>query len=86
MDKYWLSNTGDNDEFNKHGTCVSTINPTCIQSYSAEVEVFAFINATINLFNTLDSFKALKDENIIPNSQLQYKLSSVHEALRKLPA
>ncbi|OLL26970.1 Ribonuclease T2 [Neolecta irregularis DAH-3] len=89
MDKYWLSNTGDNDgfwthEFNKHGTCVSTIDPSCIQSYSAGAEVFAFVNATINLFNTLDSFKALKDENIIPNSQLQYNLSSVNEALKKV--
>jgi ribonuclease T2 len=44
MQKYWKDNTGHDEtfwehEFNKHGTCISTLEPQCIKNYHDRSDV-----------------------------------------------
>lgn len=63
MEKYWTDNTGDNEslwkhEFDKHGTCMSTLETGCYgKRYVEAVEEIDFYEATIEQFKKLDSYK-----------------------------
>lgn len=61
MNTYWKSNNGDDEgfwehEWNKHGTCISTMEPECYTSYTPQEEVVAYLEKTVDLFKTLDSY------------------------------
>ena len=55
-------------EWNKHGTCYSTLNPTCYTDYQPQDEVIDFFNQTITLFQTLPTYEVcmLPFEMFIP--------------------
>jgi hypothetical protein len=56
MEKYWLPNAGTLEHFwehewNKHGTCVNTLAPSCYgDDYEAGDEVVDFFGRTVELF------------------------------------
>lgn len=61
MNTYWKDMNGDDESFwehewNKHGTCISTLRPSCYTGYSPQEEVVDYFQKTIDLFKTLDSF------------------------------
>jgi ribonuclease T2 len=61
MNTYWVDINGDNESFwehewAKHGTCISTLKPSCYTSYTAKQEVPDFFQKTVDLFKTLDSY------------------------------
>jgi hypothetical protein len=62
MDEYWVDMNGDNEDFwshewNKHGTCINTIEPSCYSDYKAQEEVGDYFQKTVELFKTLDTYK-----------------------------
>lgn len=62
MDKYWISDSGSNEEFwehewGKHGTCINTIKPSCYTSYDPQEEVGDFFQKVVDLFKGLDTYK-----------------------------
>ena len=88
MNKYWLNQDGSNEEFwshewDKHGTCVNTIDPTCYGSnYEPQQEVGDFFQKTVDLFKSLNTYQALSDAGITPGGS--YDLSDIEDALAKI--
>ncbi|KAI1395108.1 ribonuclease M [Hypoxylon fuscum] len=88
METYWLPNDSTGEEFwehewGKHGTCVSTLAPSCFTNYQATEEVPYYFNTTISLFKSLPTYKWLSDAGITPSSSTTYKLSDIQAALSK---
>lgn len=62
MDTYWKDLNGDDDDFwahewNKHGTCINTIEPSCYSDYTPQEEVGEFFEKVVDLFKGLDTYK-----------------------------
>ncbi|KAI9237517.1 MAG: ribonuclease T2-like protein [Podila humilis] len=74
MKKYWPSfkptpQRPDNNyfwsyEWNKHGTCVSTLEPGC--GYQGDQDLYAYFNKTLALRKQYNIYKALKKAGITP--------------------
>ena len=61
MGTYWKDYQGNDESFwehewNKHGTCISTLETKCYTGYTPQEEVLDYFNTTVNLFKTLDSY------------------------------
>ncbi|KAE8392297.1 ribonuclease T2-like [Aspergillus alliaceus] len=89
MQKYWPSYEGDDEEFwehewNKHGTCINTIEPSCYKDYSPQKEVGDYLEKAVELFKGLDSYKALAIAGITPDSSKTYKRSEIESALAEV--
>lgn len=89
MDKYWVDIDGDNESFwehewSKHGTCINTIEPSCYTDYKPQEEVGDFFQKVVDLFKTLDSYKALSAAGITPDDSKTYDLSDIEDALAKI--
>lgn len=61
MNSYWLSDSESPEEFwehewSKHGTCISTIEPSCYSDYQTGEEAVAFFQVVVNLFKSLDTY------------------------------
>lgn len=87
MNSYWLPDRGSSESFwehewNKHGTCINTLNPNCYgDNYTAGIEVVDFFTRTVDLFKTLDSYKALEAAGITPSSSKTYTNAEIQAAL-----
>ncbi|KAJ2160191.1 hypothetical protein GGF46_002453 [Coemansia sp. RSA 552] len=72
MDTFWPSNKGDNNwfwshEWSKHGTCVTTLHPSCYASeYSHTQEVAEYFRSILDLRAKYDIHKALNASGIVP--------------------
>lgn len=88
MNNYWLNQDGDNGEFwahewDKHGTCVSTIDPSCYgNSYKPQEEVGDFFQKVVDLYKGLNTYQALSKAGITPGQS--YSLSDVENALSQM--
>jgi ribonuclease T2 len=61
MNEFWVDIDGDNESFwehewAKHGTCISTLKPSCYTDYTPQEEVPDFFQKTVDIFQTLDSY------------------------------
>lgn len=61
MNTYWKDYQGNDESFwehewGKHGTCISTLKPSCYTSYTSQQEVADFFQKTVDLFKGLDSY------------------------------
>jgi len=87
MNEYWLPNLGTAEHFwqhewNKHGTCINTLSPSCYgSSYSTGIEVVDFFTRTVQLFKSLDTFKALAEAGIVPSTTRTYTNAEIQAAL-----
>ncbi|KAI9368748.1 ribonuclease T2-like protein [Aspergillus egyptiacus] len=86
MSEYWKDNGGDDESFwehewNKHGTCINTIEPSCYANYTPQQEVVDYLQKTVDLFKTLDTYQALADAGITPSNDETYTLTEIHDAL-----
>ncbi|PSS13085.1 hypothetical protein M430DRAFT_124994 [Amorphotheca resinae ATCC 22711] len=88
MNSYWVDNTGDNEsfwehEFSKHGTCISTFEPSCYTDYTPQEEVPDFFQKTVDLFKTLDTYTTLANAGIVPSSSATYTSAQIQAAFKK---
>ncbi|KAK5061004.1 hypothetical protein LTR84_007545 [Exophiala bonariae] len=87
MDLYWLSADGNNEhlwahEWNKHGTCISTIEPSCYgKDTIPHADLYDYFVQTTSLFRTLDTFSILSEAGILPSSERTYDLAELEEAI-----
>jgi ribonuclease T2 len=87
MQSHWLSLNGDNNhlwshEWNKHGTCISTLEPSCYPSSDDGLEAVTsyFIHAA-NLYSSLNTYATLAAAGIVPSRYQTYGLSDLVDAI-----
>ena len=61
MNTYWKDISGDDESFwehewSKHGTCVSTLEPSCYIGYTSKQEVGDFFQKAVDIFKTRDTY------------------------------
>ena len=88
MDTYWLALDGRNErlwahEWNKHGTCISTLEPACYDSGDVAdgVDILDYFLQATSLFKTLDTYSLLADAGILPSQDRTYSLAELGQAI-----
>lgn len=61
METYWLSDDESDEDFwdhewETHGTCISTLDPTCYTDYTTGAEAVDFFTTVVGLFQTLPTY------------------------------
>lgn len=87
MQKYWLNNTGPAEllwehEWNKHGTCINTLKPSCFPHFKSGEDVLAYIKRIVSLYQGLPTYKILAAHDIVPTTHRNYTLDQIQGALR----
>lgn len=87
MKYYWKDNK-ENDsslweyEFNKHGTCFSTLRPGCYgYEYEGRENAIDYFKITLNLYHKLPTFEWLKNAGITPSDERTYDKEDILRAL-----
>jgi len=87
METYWVDINGNNERFwqhewGKHGTCYSTLDPTCLPDGSPTgAEAVAFFQTVVNLFQQYNIYQALAAAGITPSTHNTYTESQLEAAL-----
>ncbi|KAH7916454.1 ribonuclease T2 [Hygrophoropsis aurantiaca] len=87
MEQYWLNDDGTSQElweheWATHGTCYSTLEPSCLPSGSpAGAEAVAFFETVVRLFQTLPTYTWLAEAGITPTSDSTFTLEELLSAL-----
>ncbi|RCK64766.1 Ribonuclease T2-like 1-A [Candida viswanathii] len=87
LSKYW-KNINSNDqllwahEWNKHGTCFSTIKPSCYTSFTTNENVYDFVKILYNLWATVPTYKWLAAAGITPSNTATYTSAQIQSALK----
>ncbi|KAK8091012.1 ribonuclease T2-like protein [Apiospora phragmitis] len=68
-------------EFGKHGTCISTLEPTCYADYQPTQEVGDYFTRAVGLFKDLPTHEWLAAAGIVPSTSATYTLEAVQAAL-----
>ncbi|KAI0396284.1 ribonuclease T2-like protein [Xylariaceae sp. FL0594] len=88
MQTYWKDYKGDDEsfwehEFGKHGTCMSTLEPSCYgASYRPAEEVGDFFDRAVDIFKGLPSYDFLAAAGIVPSTTKTYTLAAIQAALK----
>lgn len=95
MQKYWINTLKSNvedqasialweHEYNKHGTCMNTLLPSCfVGDYQEFENAVNFFEKTVEIWSQLDTFQFLASAGIYPTVTRQYKLGDIEAALQK---
>ncbi|KAJ5104093.1 hypothetical protein N7532_004622 [Penicillium argentinense] len=86
MSEYWKDNRGDDanlwqHEWNKHGTCVSTLEPHCYEDYIPQQDVVDYFDRTVEVFKGVPSYALLAEAGILPSHTETYKRADIEETL-----
>jgi len=87
MEQYWVDIHGHNEHFwehewSTHGTCYSTLNPSCLPDGSPQgAEAVAFFQTVVGLFQQYDLYQSLAGAGITPTTDRTYTLSELESAL-----
>lgn len=97
LNKYWKSNNGNHEslwihEYNKHGTCLSTLQPQCYSrwnpttsqkgpKYYKKKAVYDYFRISYDLFQKLNTYEMLAKHNITPSNDTIYTKSEILSAL-----
>ncbi|PVU95803.1 hypothetical protein BB561_001599 [Smittium simulii] len=94
MKTFWPSNQGDDNKFwthewNKHGTCVSTLDPKCYDpnTFIKGEDIVAYFSEVLELTMNYDIYAALEAKDIIPITRVDkksklYSLNEFKEAIK----
>lgn len=88
MQTYWKDYQGDDEQFwshewDKHGTCISTLEPACYgDDYQPTQEVVDFFKKAVELFKTLPSYEWLSEAGITPSDSKTYTSAEIQDALK----
>lgn len=88
MNKYWKNFNGKDEElwvheFNKHGTCMTTIKPACYgDDYQENENVVDFFKSSVNLFEKLPTYEWLAGNGIVPSEDQTYTKQQIEDTLR----
>lgn len=87
MQDYFKDYQGDDEdfwehEFNKHGTCMSTLDPACYPDFEPGQEVTDYFKRTVKLFKQLPSYDWLAEAGIVPSFTTTYTAADIQAAIR----
>ncbi|ODV92128.1 hypothetical protein CANCADRAFT_30381 [Tortispora caseinolytica NRRL Y-17796] len=89
MTEIWKSNNGLDDRFwthewNKHGTCISTLNSECYPASTQPLTdaIIDYFTKAIALFESLDTFQILADSGIVPSTTATYTFDEIINAIQ----
>ncbi|ORX69378.1 RNase Sy [Linderina pennispora] len=87
LNTYWPSYKGDNPafwshEWNKHGTCVTTLDPSCYTDYKKYQDVNDYFTKVLSLRKQYDYYGVLAKAGITPGSGKTYKSSQFKAAIK----
>ncbi|KAK6201231.1 ribonuclease T2-like protein, partial [Scheffersomyces amazonensis] len=82
----WKNFNGDDEnlwihEFNKHGTCIKTLRPTCYYPYVKNQNIYDFYKISMNIYEKLPTFKFLEQAGITPSETKTYTKQEISDAL-----
>jgi ribonuclease T2 len=88
MEENWKDYQGDDESFwahewNKHGTCMSPLEPKCYPDFQPTDEVVDYFRKTVALHKTLPSYTWLEEAGIVPSSSTTYTLAAIQAAIKK---
>lgn len=87
MENNWKDISGDDDklwvhEFNKHGTCMSTLNPSCYDDDSPlNQNVIDFFQTTVDVWEQLPTYKFLTEAGIFPSETETFTVEQFQDAI-----
>ncbi|EER30253.1 hypothetical protein CTRG_06037 [Candida tropicalis MYA-3404] len=87
LSKYWKDINGDDHQFwahewNKHGTCFSTIKPSCYSNFKTNENIYDFIKVLYNLWSSVPTYNWLESAGITPSNTATYTSSQIQNALK----
>ena len=89
MNTYWKNDPNDGSdeslwehEWEKHGTCISTLKTSCYTNYTPQQEVVDFFNKVVALFKTLPTYTWLSNAGIVPSATATYTSAAILAALK----
>lgn len=87
MTMYWKDYKGDDEnlwkhEWSKHGTCVSTLEPSCYSSsYRDKEEVVDYFRAAVDLYHQRPTYEWLLEAGIEPSTTKTYTRDQIQSVL-----
>lgn len=76
-DDLWLH------EFNKHGTCMSTVNPECYKKNAAQYQyVGDYFETAVTLWKNLPTFQFLANAGIAPSETKSWSIDAFQSAIK----
>ena len=89
MNTYWKKSpsSGTDEslwehEWEKHGTCISTLKTSCYTNYIPQQEVVDYFNKVVALFQTLPTYTWLSNAGIVPSATATYTSAAILAALQ----
>lgn len=88
MQQVWKNYNGDDEslwqhEYNKHGTCINTLDPSCYNNPPQHQSIYDFFRIAVGLYEKLDSYSFLTQEGIVPSHTKTYTKTQIQNALNK---
>ncbi|KAE8352599.1 ribonuclease T2-like protein [Aspergillus coremiiformis] len=88
MRTFWKDYKGDDPnlwehEWNKHGTCISTLETHCYDVYYPQQDVVDYFDKTVELFHQLPTYETLSGAGIVPSYTETYSLREIQDTLSK---
>ncbi|KAG0083903.1 Ribonuclease T2 precursor (RNase T2) [Podila epicladia] len=88
MQEFWPSNLGDNNcfwshQWIKHGTCVSTLDPSCTSNPVEGKDVYDYFSKALELRSRYDLYRALTAKRIFPRQSGKYKTGDIRAAIKE---
>ena len=89
MNRYWKDYQGDDSnlwihEWEKHGTCVSTLEPDCYgPEYKPQEEVVDYFRSAVAVYQQLPTYDWLKEAGIVPSNTQTYTRDQIMTVLRQ---
>ncbi|ODV78705.1 ribonuclease T2 [Suhomyces tanzawaensis NRRL Y-17324] len=82
----WKNYNGNDEslwehEYNKHGTCIRTLNPKCLGDAASNQNIYQFYKITEALYSKLPTYKFLTDAGIHPDPSATYTKKQIADAL-----
>jgi len=89
MSRFWKDYQGDDSnlwihEWDKHGTCVSTLQPSCYgPNYKPQEEVVDYFRSAVAVYQQLPTYDWLKEAGIVPSLTQTYSRDQIMTVLRQ---
>lgn len=87
MSKFWKNFNGNDEslwvhEFNKHGTCMTTIKESCYpKDTKPNQNIVDFYKKSVELFEELPTYEWLAENGIIPSNEQTYAKQQIEDTL-----
>ena len=88
MNQVWKNLNGNDEElwlheFNKHGTCMATVNPSCYTDATTPQYQYAadFYSTALRLFSDLNTYQFLNQSGFAPSETATYNVADFENAL-----